>query len=63
MLYGFRLTGWTTVPTRSTLASSLRKPPLHDRRLEAGADLVPFAGREMPIAFAGIRPEQEEPVA
>jgi aminomethyltransferase len=39
--------------------ATLRKSPLHDRHLQAGADLVPFAGWEMPIAYEGIRQEHE----
>ena len=35
----------------------LRQTPLHDRHLAAGAKLVPFAGWEMPIQYAGIREE------
>lgn len=38
----------------------LRVTPLHDAHLAAGAKLVPFAGWEMPIQYAGI---QEEHVA
>ncbi|MBS1882861.1 MAG: glycine cleavage system aminomethyltransferase GcvT [Actinobacteria bacterium] len=41
------------------MASPLRKSPLHDAHLQAGADLVGFAGWEMPIAYAGIRSEHE----
>jgi aminomethyltransferase len=35
----------------------LRRTALYDRHLAAGAKLVPFAGWEMPIQYAGIRPE------
>jgi glycine cleavage system T protein (aminomethyltransferase) len=31
--------------------------PLHDRHVAAGAKLVPFAGWEMPVQYAGIREE------
>src|ERR671921_19228 len=31
--------------------------PLHDRHVAAGARLVPFAGWEMPVQYAGIREE------
>jgi len=41
------------------LTDSLRKSPLHDAHLLAGADLVPFAGWVMPIAYQGIRQEHE----
>ncbi len=41
----------------SSAASSLRHTPLYDRHAAAGAKLVPFAGWEMPIQYAGIRSE------
>ena len=41
----------------STTQSSLRRTPLHDRHVAAGAKLVPFAGWEMPVQYAGIRAE------
>jgi aminomethyltransferase len=36
---------------------TLRRTPLHDRHVAAGAKLVPFAGWEMPVQYAGIREE------
>jgi aminomethyltransferase len=36
---------------------ALRHTPLHDRHVVAGAKLVPFAGWEMPVQYAGIREE------
>jgi aminomethyltransferase len=36
---------------------ALRRTPLYDRHAAAGAKLVPFAGWEMPIQYAGIREE------
>ena len=36
---------------------SPRTSPLHDRHVAAGAKLVPFAGWEMPVQYAGIRQE------
>ena len=36
---------------------TLRRTPLHDRHVAAGARLVPFAGWEMPVQYAGIREE------
>jgi aminomethyltransferase len=36
---------------------TLRRTPLHDRHLAAGARLVPFAGWEMPVQYEGIREE------
>jgi len=42
----------------SSLAdTALRRTPLHDRHVQAGARLVPFAGWEMPVQYAGIRQE------
>ena len=40
-------------------AETLRRTPLHDRHVAAGARLVPFAGWEMPVQYAGIRSEHE----
>jgi aminomethyltransferase len=34
--------------------TTLRRTPLHDRHVEAGARLVPFAGFEMPVQYAGV---------
>jgi aminomethyltransferase len=39
---------------------TLKRTPLHDRHAAAGARLVPFAGWEMPVQYAGIRPEHVE---
>jgi aminomethyltransferase len=36
---------------------TLRRTPLYDRHLEAGARLVPFAGYEMPLLYQGVIPE------
>ncbi|MEK6252779.1 MAG: glycine cleavage system aminomethyltransferase GcvT [Actinomycetota bacterium] len=36
---------------------TLKRTPLYDRHVEAGARLVPFAGFEMPVEYDGIRPE------
>jgi aminomethyltransferase len=38
-------------------ADTLRRTPLFDRHERAGAKLVPFAGWEMPVQYAGIRDE------
>jgi aminomethyltransferase len=39
-------------------ADTLKRTPLHDRHVAAGARLVPFAGWEMPVQYpAGIRAE------
>jgi aminomethyltransferase len=37
--------------------TAIRRTPLYDRHVAAGAKLVPFAGWEMPIQYTGIRPE------
>jgi len=41
----------------SSTASALRRTALYDRHIAAGAKLVPFAGWEMPVQYAGIRQE------
>jgi aminomethyltransferase len=40
-------------------AGTLRRTPLYDAHVEAGARLVPFAGWEMPVSYEGVRPEHE----
>jgi aminomethyltransferase len=35
----------------------LRRTPLYDRHVAAGAKLVPFAGWEMPVSYEGVRQE------
>jgi glycine cleavage system T protein (aminomethyltransferase) len=41
----------------SATASALKRTPLHDAHLRAGARMVPFAGWEMPVQYEGIRQE------
>jgi aminomethyltransferase len=41
----------------TTGTETLRRTPLYDRHVAAGARLVPFAGWEMPVQYAGIREE------
>src|SRR5262245_49737218 len=36
---------------------SLRSTPLHDKHVELGARMVPFADWEMPVSYEGIREE------
>src|SRR3954454_14977034 len=36
---------------------ALKRTPLYGRHVAAGARLVPFAGWEMPVQYAGIREE------
>jgi glycine cleavage system T protein (aminomethyltransferase) len=38
-------------------SETLRRTPLHDRHVAAGAKLVPFAGWEMPVQYDAIRDE------
>src|ERR671927_1583663 len=38
-------------------AETLRRTPLFERHRDAGARLVPFAGWDMPVQYAGIREE------
>src|SRR6201987_6358944 len=35
----------------------LRRTPLHDRHIAAGARIVPFAGGAMPVQYEGVIPE------
>jgi aminomethyltransferase len=42
---------------RRVEAGTLRRTPLYDAHVEAGAKLVDFAGWEMPVEYDGIRPE------
>ncbi|MGH2909625.1 MAG: glycine cleavage system aminomethyltransferase GcvT [Solirubrobacteraceae bacterium] len=39
------------------VADTLRRSPLHDRHVAAGARLIGFAGWEMPVQYVGIRAE------
>jgi aminomethyltransferase len=41
----------------SAAETALRRTPLHDRHIAAGAKLVPFAGWEMPVQYEGIAAE------
>ena len=41
----------------STAGTALRRTPFYERHVAAGAKLVPFAGWEMPVQYAGIREE------
>src|SRR6478672_8660944 len=36
---------------------TLKRTPLYDQHVAAGAKLVPFAGWEMPVQYAGIKEE------
>ena len=47
----------TTLPCAVSSTTELRRTPLYDRHVAAGARLVPFAGWEMPVQYAGIREE------
>jgi aminomethyltransferase len=38
-------------------ADTLQRTPLHDRHVALGARMVPFAGWEMPVQYAGVIPE------
>src|SRR5512144_698020 len=38
-------------------ADTLKRTPLHDRHVAAGARLVPFAGWEMPVQYEGVMAE------
>src|SRR5438876_12220289 len=36
------------------MATTLRRTPLYEKHVEAGARLVPFAGWEMPVQYQGV---------
>ncbi len=38
---------------------NLKKTPLYDRHIEAGAKMSPFGGFDMPIEYSGIVSEHE----
>ena len=38
-------------------ADTLQRTPLHDRHVALGARMVPFAGWDMPVQYAGVIPE------
>jgi glycine cleavage system T protein (aminomethyltransferase) len=40
--------------------AALRRTPLYERHVAAGARLVPFAGWEMPVQYSGVREEHLE---
>src|SRR3954453_15534922 len=44
-------------PVAAASPDTLRRTPLYERHVAAGAKLVPFAGWEMPVQYAGIREE------
>ena len=39
------------------MSATLRRTPLFERHVAAGARMVPFAGWEMPVQYAGVIPE------
>jgi glycine cleavage system T protein (aminomethyltransferase) len=39
------------------MPETLQYTPLHDRHVELGARMVPFAGWEMPVQYSGVIPE------
>ena len=38
-------------------AAALKRTPLHDAHVRAGARMVPFAGWDMPVQYEGVRQE------
>ncbi len=38
-------------------SAALRRTPLYDQHVAAGAKLVPFAGWEMPVQYSGVKEE------
>ena len=43
--------------TASKSDAALKRTPLHDAHVRAGARMVPFAGWEMPVQYEGVRQE------
>src|SRR5205807_3330613 len=41
------------------MSTTLRRTPLHEAHVAAGAKLVPFAGWEMPVEYEGVRAEHQ----
>jgi aminomethyltransferase len=41
----------------SSSAAALKRTPLHDAHVRAGARMVPFAGWDMPVQYEGVRQE------
>src|SRR2546421_11781453 len=41
------------------MSPTLRRTPLHEAHVAAGARLVPFAGWEMPVEYEGVRAEHQ----
>ena len=39
------------------MQATLKRTPLHDRHVELGARMVPFAGWDMPVQYEGVIPE------
>jgi aminomethyltransferase len=39
------------------VSATLRRTPLYERHVDAGARMVPFAGWEMPVQYTGVIPE------
>jgi aminomethyltransferase len=46
-----------TTPAAPAETEPLRRTPLHEVHRAAGARMVPFAGWEMPVQYAGVLPE------
>ena len=46
-----------TRPVTIAVVQTLRRTPLYEKHVEAGARIVPFAGWEMPVQYDGVLPE------
>src|SRR6201991_3332031 len=44
-------------PEMAAETDTLRRTPLYDKHVAAGAKLVPFAGWEMPVQYEGVKDE------
>ena len=48
-----------TRPVTIAVVQTLRRTPLYEKHVEAGARIVPFAGWEMPVQYTGIVDEHQ----
>src|SRR3954452_12729126 len=49
--------GTVTRPMPAAPGTALKRTPLHDRHVAAGARMVPFAGWDMPVQYEGVKAE------
>src|SRR5947207_15626968 len=57
---GFLLLGAdSALVSIGSVQTTLRRTPLYEKHVEAGAKLVPFAGWEMPVQYEGVIAEHK----